>query len=349
MTAIGIVARAGLALAATMALSASVSAAPGDLSCGQTHEVQSGDTLSAMASAAYDDYRKWTLIYNANSDVIGDDPGRLATGTTLRIPCLGAAGSKRSLPSAEDKAITFLSGGNYRPFTNREREDGGMIGDILNAALAAEDQVFESYGFAWESDWSQHLEPLLTNQEYDLGYPWLKPDCQANPDHFRCANFRFSDPLFEMLVVLFVNKADPIEFEKDSDVMAKVLCRPEGYYTHDLEKDGRNWLSHRKVTLRQPDSIDACFRMLVEGGVDAVALNEFTGRSAMHRLELTDQVQIIKTRPLSLEGLHVVVHKNHPRADELINGVNRALTELKESGRYDKIIDRHLSAYWDQF
>jgi len=44
-----------------------------------------------------------------------------------------------------------------------------------------------------------------------------------------------------------------------------------------------------------------------------------------------------------------VVHKNHPRADELINGVNRALTELKESGRYDKIIDRHLSAYWDQF
>lgn len=324
-------------------------AVPSNLDCGEQYEVQSGDTLSAIAAAVYDDYRKWTLIYNANSDVIGDDPGQLRAGTSFRLPCLGNGASQRALPGAEGKAVKLLSGGNYRPFTNRERDDGGMISDILNAALTGGEAPFESVGFAWENDWSKHLEPLLAQRDYDLGYPWLKPDCEANPDHFRCANFRFSEPLFEMLVVLFVDKSDPIEFEKDSDVIARVLCRPKGYYTHDLEKDGRNWLSHKKITLRQPDSIDACFRMLVNGGVDAVALNEFTGRSAMHRMGLQDQVEIVKTRPLSVEGLHVIAHKDHPRSKELIREVNKALGALKESGRYDEIVDRHLSAYWEQF
>jgi polar amino acid transport system substrate-binding protein len=337
------------AAALTGAASPSVSAAPDSIDCGVTYEVATGDTLSAIASAAYDDYRKWTLIYNANSDVIGDDPGTLETGTSFRIPCLQASGSKRSLQAAEGKAVKLLSGGNYRPFTHRDRDDGGLISDLLNAALDREAAGFDSYGFAWENDWSKHLEPLLAEGTYDVGYPWLKPDCRSNRDHFRCKNFLFSEPLFEMLVVLFVAKDNPIEFERDSDVIAKVLCRPKGYYTHDLEKNGRNWLSHKKITLRQPDSIDACFKMLTDRGVDAVALNEFTGRSAMHRLDLADEVKIVKTRPLSVEGLHVVVHRDHPRAGELIDGIDRAIGALKDSGRYDEIVDRHLSAYWEQF
>jgi polar amino acid transport system substrate-binding protein len=341
---------AAMTIAWALALvSSPASAVPDELGCGTTYEVQSGETLSAIATAAYGDYRKWTLIYNANSDVIGDDPGTLQTGISFRIPCLGAGKSRRSLPSAQNKAIKLLSGGNYRPFTNRDRRDGGMISDILNAAFQRESQAFDSFGFGWNNDWSKHLEPLLAEGSYDLGYPWLKPDCRSNRDHFRCQNFLFSEPLFEMLVVLFVAKDDPVEFERDSDVIAKVLCRPKGYYTHDLEKGGRNWLSRKKITLRQPDSVDACFEMLTEGGVDAVALNEFTGRSAMHRLDLADEVKIVKTRPLSVEGLHVVMHKDHPRAGELIDAVDRGISGLKESGRYNEIVDRHLSAYWEQF
>ena len=53
-----------------------------------THVVQPGDTLSKIAREYYGDAwaTSWQRIYEANQDVIGDDPGRLRVGTTLDIP-----------------------------------------------------------------------------------------------------------------------------------------------------------------------------------------------------------------------------------------------------------------------
>lgn len=49
-----------------------------------THTVASGDTLSSIARK----YGKadWKAIYNANKDVIGDDPNRIRVGQVLKIP-----------------------------------------------------------------------------------------------------------------------------------------------------------------------------------------------------------------------------------------------------------------------
>jgi ABC-type amino acid transport substrate-binding protein len=53
-----------------------------------TYVVQPGDTLSRIARAYYGDAwaTSWQRIYEANRDVIGDDPGRLRVGMTLQIP-----------------------------------------------------------------------------------------------------------------------------------------------------------------------------------------------------------------------------------------------------------------------
>ncbi|MEM9883001.1 MAG: LysM domain-containing protein [Planctomycetota bacterium] len=53
---------------------------------GTTYVVQTGDTLSGIAVQFYNAAAKWELIYQANRDVIGDDPGRLRADMTLRIP-----------------------------------------------------------------------------------------------------------------------------------------------------------------------------------------------------------------------------------------------------------------------
>ena len=53
-----------------------------------TYVVQPGDTLSSIAREYYGDAwaTSWQRIYEANRDVIGDDPGRLQIGMTLDIP-----------------------------------------------------------------------------------------------------------------------------------------------------------------------------------------------------------------------------------------------------------------------
>ena len=52
------------------------------------HVVVSGDTLSGIAKKYYDDAGKYMKIYEANKDVIGDDPNMIKPGQELVIPKL---------------------------------------------------------------------------------------------------------------------------------------------------------------------------------------------------------------------------------------------------------------------
>jgi nucleoid-associated protein YgaU len=48
--------------------------------------VQPGDTLRSIAQDAYGDAAQWPRIYDANRDVIGNNPDALYAGMRLRIP-----------------------------------------------------------------------------------------------------------------------------------------------------------------------------------------------------------------------------------------------------------------------
>lgn len=354
-----------LGAVSAIVLSSTMAAAQG---CGGSYQVQSGDSLSVIADKIYKDARKWSAVYNANVDKIGDSPDKIRVGQTISLPCINglpvndtaAAPAPKPLPrkdtvqvktrqqtSAGALMVNMLTADDYAPFTDRNALNQGLVTEIVNGAMTQATGQ-DGYRVHWVNDWSAHLDPLLSNAMLDMGFPWLQPDCKQNPTNYRCENFYFSDPMFEMLVLLFVDRTRPLQFREDQDIIGKTLCRPKGYYTHDLDKDGRNWLADGKITLEQPVSVADCFEMLVAGQVDAVALNEFTGRKAVKDLGMQDRIDVVQSRPLSIEGLHVVVHKSHPDADALLNNINTGLAEIKASGFYQDIIDRHMSKIWSE-
>src|SRR5947209_8910451 len=53
---------------------------------GSNYTVQPGDTLSGIAQQAYGDGNQWQTIYNANTQVIGNDPNLIRPGEVLYIP-----------------------------------------------------------------------------------------------------------------------------------------------------------------------------------------------------------------------------------------------------------------------
>jgi nucleoid-associated protein YgaU len=61
---------------------------PGDFRGPQmkTYTVKEGDTLSAIAKEFYGEAADYRIIYEANKDVIGDDPNRIQVGMELKIP-----------------------------------------------------------------------------------------------------------------------------------------------------------------------------------------------------------------------------------------------------------------------
>ena len=52
------------------------------------HTVAPGDSLSSISKKYYDSAYHYPLIYEANKDVIGDDPNMIIEGTVLKIPKL---------------------------------------------------------------------------------------------------------------------------------------------------------------------------------------------------------------------------------------------------------------------
>ena len=65
---------------------------------GSTYTVQSGDTLWDIAQRAYADPEDWDTIYNANKQVIGNDPNLIKPGQVLHIPVQSDPGSPKPTP-----------------------------------------------------------------------------------------------------------------------------------------------------------------------------------------------------------------------------------------------------------
>lgn len=351
---------------AALALAASVTTAAAQ-SCGGVYTVERGDSLSLIADRHYRNATKWTEVHRNNLSVIGENPDALRVGMDLRLGCIdglpvGLPGGVTATPAVVqtaaaapapsrrklEQSINIVTAGDFAPFTDQALENEGLITDVVHTAMKSS-QANDNYRVHWVNDWSAHLDPLMSNAMMDMAFPWYKPDCAGSPDNYRCANFHFSDPMFEMLILLFVDKSRPVPFAQDSDIEGRTLCRPAGYFTHDLDRADRRWITDGKITLKQPQTVKGCFDMLVSGEVDAVAMNEFTGRAAIKDLGLKDQVEVVQGRPVSIEGLHVLVHKDHPQADALISTINGGLDAIKLSGAYQQVIDRHMSNIWADF
>lgn len=335
--------------------------------CGGTYTVKSGDSLSAIADAQYKDVGKWSAIHQANIATIGPRPERIFVGMELNLTCIDGlpVGLEGGIdiqnvtsvsaplvvplgnPGNRDK-VNLLTGDDYAPFTGRDLPNGGLFTELVKAAMTDVNPE-KGWGVNWVNDWSAHFEPLLSNAFLDMSFPWIRPDCDTQPDTYRCVNLVFSEPMFEMLVLIFTNTSDPMQFTRDQDVYGKTLCRPDGYATFFFDKDGRNWLKEEKITLAQPGTPNDCFEMLAEGEVDGVVMNEFTGRQKIKELNLEGIVDVAAGIPINIDSLHVVAHKDHPEAIEMISMVNDGLEGIRESGDYQRIVDEHMTRIWASF
>ena len=256
--------------------------------------------------------------------------------------------------SALLRRVEFLTADGFSPYTGRSLEGGGMLTQVITAAMGLIKEEAKGrfdYGISWVNDWAAHLNPLLLTRAFDVGFPWARPDCDSGipldqSSQFRCQRFFFSDPLYEVITSLFVRKNSRIKTLRNEEIAGATLCRPAGYPTHELDQGGRNWVKDGKVTLIRPPTVDECFRLLDSGTVDGVVEAELVGRTSMASLGLGDRVRVID-QPVALTTLHILISKAHPHARTILYYMNSSLAKLHESGEYDRIVERHLNRFWE--
>jgi polar amino acid transport system substrate-binding protein len=221
-----------------------------------------------------------------------------------------------------------------------------MLTDVVSRALghSAADRTFR---VSFIGDWALHLDVLLPDGAFDLGYPWFKPDCTrlellSPPMQRRCTDYHWSQPLHELVVGYFVRAGGPVEGTVDpADLVGLTFCRPRGYYTFDLEQRG---LGVPAVTLVTPEEPGDCLRALINGEVDVVPLSVTLVEGEIGRLGLAGQVAELPELA-DILTLHVLSHRSNPFGRTYLTLINRGLREMRDTGEWFQVVARHLAEY----
>ena len=314
------------------------------------YTVARGDTLSRIAGAS-GVRGGFQRLFDANSNVL-DSPNILEVGQVLRIPCADG-----SLPSAVRIAVpatpavpaaptqttsrtaTFVTASGYAPFTDEDLPEGGMITQMVKRSmeLGNPDQEFR---VVFVNDWGSHLTELLPSGVFDMGFPWFLPDCTkvdllSEPNARRCTFFDASAPFYEAGVGYYTlaggRFADSTEY---SQLYGATLCRPDGWFSFDLEAEG---LTAPNIELVFGKSQDACWEMLQDGTVDVVTYDALPAEEDYTELGMTDRITDIPALA-SKVTLHVFVPKDNPNGQTYLNTLNAGLEQLRLSGEWFEIV-----------
>ncbi len=367
---------ATLALAAAFLLAAPPAAvAQEGIPCGTLYRVAPGDTLHSIAVRAYDEGDNYLTIFEANRDIL-PSATRIEIGDQLLIPCLDGSGAQTRgeiLPPGEppgepsedtgesatarstaaapgaavpaDVEIGLLTGSGFAPFADPALPEGGMATELVRLALdrAAPDR---SSRIAVAEDWAAHLD-LLARGTFHLGFPWYRPDCDR-ADRLgasmqrRCAEFAFSEPLFELEIAYYARTGHALTGAEGHDaLLGHRICRPATYFTFDLTQEG---LAAPDATLVFPPEAEECFVLLEAGVVDVVTLARAVAESEITRLGLTGKVAEIPALA-STQTLHVIAPEDSPEALAFLSLIDAGLAELRESGRWFEVVSRHLGPF----
>jgi hypothetical protein len=255
-------------------------------------------------------------------------------------------------PASRAKRISVLAAGRA-PLADQHLPDGGLITALVKASLSMAERR-DAGRFEIDMRWTATLPMigiLQSESAIDLSLPWESADCEQPNDlehasAMLCDDVLYSDPVLQLVIGLFVLSDSSFEFNTDDSIFGKTVCVPLDRDVSVLNSDGHKWLSDRRISvIRQPTLLD-CISLAQQREADAFVASDLEGRYALGQLGLSQLFKMME-RPLGTRGVHVIVPKDHPQAEQLVNAVNQGLRQLKQNDAYSAIIRRHLMKLWD--
>lgn len=302
------------------------------IACGSVYAIESGDKILIPCP---EDAQAETPGDALALELVTEDEERLAA------PVVSIA-DDMTTPQLADRRIRFLTGSDFAPFADKNSIAGGMITDLVTRAVraAAPEQDFR---VNFINDWSAHLDVLLRDGAFDVGFPWYKPDCSvaeklSDELRMRCDEFEFSNPFYEVTVGFYSRAGDRLAKTVSYDgLFGKRLCRPKGHFMFDLDQRD---LTAPNVSVETPDTAMECFTRLMQGQVDVVSLVKSEADDELRRLGINDRVAEIEGL-VSRQTLHALVLKSNPNGRSYLDILNQGLASLMESGEWFTVVTLH--------
>lgn len=223
--------------------------------------------------------------------------------------------------------LRLVSGDDYAPFTGEELPGGGMLSQVVQAALAERDIASTLDWRPWNRGY------LMTLQgEYDATFPYVHTAERER-------EYVYSEPLFVAEQHLFSRAGEVFEPDDLAVLAGTRICYPLGWQPpaaiQRLVEAGR-------LIRHSPTGLDECAKLLLLNRDDFFVSDLRLGQAA---LRATGEPLSRFRRSLKIfssSALHLIVPRQHPRAEAIIASFNRGLASLRATGKYQQIIDGYL-------
>ena len=212
----------------------------------------------------------------------------------------------------------------WPPFNDHTLLNNGVASDLVSSALGRAGYVTE---YA-QAPWARAVRGLQ-HSDYDvLINAWYSEE--------RASYGYFSAPFLLNRIRLLRRKGSAIQFEQLADLYIQRIAVVRGYaYSAEFDSDPRL----HKVGV---GSFASAARMLQAGRVELTLEDELVARYhlAGELSGIRDELEFIE-RPLSENGLHILIRRSHPQHRQIAEAFDRAIVAMRADGSYAAILQRH--------
>lgn len=212
----------------------------------------------------------------------------------------------------------------WPPFTDARLPGNGLASELVSTALQRAGHRPEYV----EVPWARALRGLQVG-DYDLIVSaWYSDE--------RATYGQFSKPYLTNRIRFLKHKGSEVDFQSPEDLRRYSIAVVRGYsYLPGFDGDARL----KKVPVM---GFQMGARMLAAGRVQLTLEDELVARFYLNRelKDIRDQLEFLP-RPLSENGLHILVRRSHPRHQQLVEDFDRAMQAMREDGTYAAIFARH--------
>lgn len=245
----------------------------------------------------------------------------------LLLACL----CRPALASAE--TMRLVTGDDYAPFTGQQLSGGGLLTQVVQAALA---QVEVKTELEWHP-WNRGMQMTL-KAEYDATFPYVYT---AERGH----DYLYSEPLAVIEQHLFSRAGEVYEVSNLAALTGKRLCYPLGW---QLPAALDQMIEQGLLTRHSPIGLPQCARLLLLNRDDVFVADSMIGAGALSQADASPGQFQRSQSTFPSTSLHLLVSRQHPQAEQLIAVFNRGLALLRENKQYEQLVINYLNGQTEQ-
>ncbi len=217
--------------------------------------------------------------------------------------------------------------GEYPPFASREYPQQGIVPKIIRAAFGAQGYTVKFEFMPWGRSFASALKG-----HYDAAAFWF-----CVPE--REKDFYCSDPLYYEATYFYFHKRKPLQdWQNLSELSHFNIGATTGYsYTEEF------WQFAKRGVLKV-DTVTTDiqnFKKMIKGRIDLFPMATIPAKHLLKKHFTTEEIEQIAfhPKPLMVESSHLLFLKHSKKSKQLLETFNKGLEAIKESGKYDTILN----------